>query len=159
MSPLLPVFGPPAQRPMGGKVALLMSTERGSTSNQQHEDGRRFIPISSVNMASHLEGACAMEKVIKLKGDASKVTCSGEGLAKFLPGQQASFTVDTSSAGVDVLTVGAVTASGPCEYIKTTHVGEGRYAVAYRIGEPTVGFIFVEYGGVDIPGSPFRINC
>uniref|UniRef100_A0A183V7Z8 Filamin-A n=1 Tax=Toxocara canis TaxID=6265 RepID=A0A183V7Z8_TOXCA len=112
-----------------------------------------------VNMASHLEGACAMEKVIKLKGDASKVTCSGEGLAKFLPGQQASFTVDTSSAGVDVLTVGAVTASGPCEYIKTTHVGEGRYAVAYRIGEPTVGFIFVEYGGVDIPGSPFRINC
>ncbi|GMT21276.1 hypothetical protein PFISCL1PPCAC_12573 [Pristionchus fissidentatus] len=91
-------------------------------------------------------------------GDASKVSAKGAGLNKFFPGRPAMFTIDTALAGANLLMVGIVTTKGPCEEVVVKHQGNGHYICTYRIQDRLKGFVFIKYGDVEIPGSPFALE-
>uniref|UniRef100_A0AAF5PZP8 Calponin-homology (CH) domain-containing protein n=1 Tax=Wuchereria bancrofti TaxID=6293 RepID=A0AAF5PZP8_WUCBA len=99
-----------------------------------------------------------VHRVPALSGDANKVIVKGPGLNKFFPGQSAIFNVDTGLAGDNILYVGLVTSKGPCEQVALQHLGNGQYVVKYLIQEEVKGFIYVKYGDVDVPGSPFAVS-
>ncbi|CAG9538291.1 unnamed protein product [Cercopithifilaria johnstoni] len=91
-------------------------------------------------------------------GDASKVIVTGPGLNKFFPGHLAVFNIDTGLAGDNILYVGLLTSKGPCQQIALQHLGDGQYVVKYLVQEEVTGFIFIKYGDVNVPGSPFAIS-
>ncbi|VDN44423.1 unnamed protein product [Gongylonema pulchrum] len=98
-------------------------------------------------------------EVATLNGNGALVKAQGDGLHKFVPGQVAMFSIDTSRTGENILFVGVLTTKGPCEEVNVKHVGNGHYAVRYLVQENLKGFIFIKYGDVDIPGSPFAISA
>ncbi|VDO25310.1 unnamed protein product [Brugia timori] len=99
-----------------------------------------------------------VHRVPILSGDANKVIVKGSGLSKFFPGQSAVFNVDTGLAGDNILYVGLLTSKGPCEQVALQHLGNGQYVVKYLIQEEVKGFIYIKYGDVDVPGSPFAVS-
>ncbi|GMR46035.1 hypothetical protein PMAYCL1PPCAC_16230 [Pristionchus mayeri] len=107
-------------------------------------------------LAKTSKGTVAVAPVYK--GDASKVTAKGAGLNKFFPGRPAMFTIDTALAGQNLLMVGIVTTKGPCEEVVVKHQGNGHYICTYRIQDRLKGFVFIKYGDVEIPGSPFALE-
>lgn len=62
------------------------------------------------------------------------------------------------SLGPNLLFVGIVTVKGPCEEVIVKHHGQGQYIVNYKIHERAKAYIFVKYGEVQIPGSPFCVE-
>ncbi|VDP16853.1 unnamed protein product [Onchocerca flexuosa] len=98
------------------------------------------------------------EQIPIFSGDANKVMVKGSGLNKFFPGQSATFNINTGLAGDNVLFVGLLTSKGPCEEITLQHLGNGQYVVKYLVQEEVKGFIFIKYGDMNVPGSPFAIS-
>ncbi|KAF7693127.1 hypothetical protein HF521_008443 [Silurus meridionalis] len=90
--------------------------------------------------------------------DASKVTSRGPGLSKAYVGQKASFSVDCSKAGKNMLLVGVLGPQTPCEEIMVKHVGSMQYNVSYVLKERGNYVLAVKWGDEHIPGSPFHIT-
>uniref|UniRef100_A0A1I7VY84 Filamin/ABP280 repeat family protein n=1 Tax=Loa loa TaxID=7209 RepID=A0A1I7VY84_LOALO len=99
-----------------------------------------------------------IQQVPVFSGDADRVIVKGPGLNKFFPGQSAIFNIDTSLAGDNVLYVGLFTSKGPCEQIALQNLGNSHYMVKYVVQEEVKGFIYIKYGDVNVPGSPFAIS-
>uniref|UniRef100_A0A0R3RZ00 Filamin-A n=1 Tax=Elaeophora elaphi TaxID=1147741 RepID=A0A0R3RZ00_9BILA len=114
---------------------------------------------TSLKINAHARiGRDKIDQVPVFLGDASKVIVRGAGLNKYFPGHFAVFNVDTSLAGENILYVGLHTSKGPCKHVALQNLGNGQYAVKYYIQEEVKGFIFIKYGDVDVPGSPFAIT-
>ncbi|VDK75536.1 unnamed protein product [Onchocerca ochengi] len=118
------------------------------------EPNTSFIKIDAIAKVSKK----IAEEVPVFSGDANKVMVRGPGLNKFFPGQSATFNIDTGLAGDNVLYVGLLTSKGPCEEITLEYLGNGQYVVKYLVQEEVKGFIFIKYGDLNVPGSPFAIS-
>ncbi|KAI6171470.1 hypothetical protein M3Y97_01048000 [Aphelenchoides bicaudatus] len=90
--------------------------------------------------------------------DVRKVTAEGSGLYEFVPGEVATFRVDTSKAGSSLLFVGIVTSKGPSEEVSVKHRGGGLYDVAYKIPDHTRALVLIKYGDSEMLGSPFTVR-
>ncbi|XP_026077532.1 filamin-B-like isoform X1 [Carassius auratus] len=90
--------------------------------------------------------------------DASKVLSRGPGLSKAFVGQKASFSVDCSKAGKNMLLVGVHGPLTPCEEILVKHTGNMQYNVSYILKERGSYILAVKWGDEHIPGSPFQVT-
>uniref|UniRef100_A0A9J7YNF1 Filamin B n=1 Tax=Cyprinus carpio carpio TaxID=630221 RepID=A0A9J7YNF1_CYPCA len=90
--------------------------------------------------------------------DASKVLSRGPGLSKAFVGQKASFSVDCSKAGKNMLLVGVHGPLTPCEEILVKHVGNMQYNISYVLKERGSYILAVKWGDEHIPGSPFQVT-
>uniref|UniRef100_A0A8C2DCL5 Filamin B n=1 Tax=Cyprinus carpio TaxID=7962 RepID=A0A8C2DCL5_CYPCA len=90
--------------------------------------------------------------------DASKVLSRGPGLSKAFVGQKASFSVDCSKAGKNMLLVGVHGPLTPCEEILVKHVGNMQYNISYVLKERGSYTLAVKWGDEHIPGSPFQVT-
>uniref|UniRef100_A0A673NFR8 Calponin-homology (CH) domain-containing protein n=1 Tax=Sinocyclocheilus rhinocerous TaxID=307959 RepID=A0A673NFR8_9TELE len=90
--------------------------------------------------------------------DASKVLSRGPGLSKAFVGQKASFSVDCSKAGKNMLLVGVHGPLTPCEEILVKHMGNMQYNVSYVLKERGNYILAVKWGDEHIPGSPFQVT-
>ncbi|XP_051967093.1 filamin-B-like isoform X2 [Xyrauchen texanus] len=94
----------------------------------------------------------------RASSDASKVLSRGPGLNKAFIGQKASFTVDCSKAGKNMLLVGVHGPQTPCEEIMVKHMGNVQYNVSYVLKERGSYVLAVKWGDEHIPGSPFHVT-
>ena len=96
-------------------------------------------------------------------GDASHVRSQGEGLILAWSGRSASFVLDAEDAGPGELSVvvereeedGALVEIEP----EISSVEDRQFDVSYLPPVHGKYWITVKWGGVDIPGSPFEVNC
>ncbi|GFN93493.1 filamin-c [Plakobranchus ocellatus] len=94
----------------------------------------------------------------RFQSDASKVTAKGAGLTKAFKGKTATFTVDASKAGNNIMYVGMMGPKGPCEELIVKHQGNLQYNVQYMVRDSGRYMLIVRWGEQDIPGSPFAVE-
>ncbi|XP_012939324.2 filamin-A-like [Aplysia californica] len=94
----------------------------------------------------------------RFSSDASKVTAKGNGLTKAFRGKTATFTVDASGAGNNIMYIGMMGPKGPCDELVVKHQGNLQYAVQYMVKESGRYMLIIRWGDQDIPGSPFAVD-
>ncbi|XP_073773215.1 filamin-B isoform X1 [Danio rerio] len=117
--------------------------------------GPRLVNVSSVS-----EMSCLMVDSVtrSTSSSASRVSSRGPGLSKAFISQKASFTVDCSKAGKNMLLVGVHGPQTPCEEILVKHMGNMQYNVSYVLKERGNYILAVKWGDEHIPGSPFTVT-
>ncbi|XP_042180880.1 filamin-B isoform X1 [Oncorhynchus tshawytscha] len=128
--------------------------------------GQRLVNVSNASETSSL----MVESVTKSSStnshsalprsasDASKVATRGPGLSKAYMGQRASFSVDCSKAGKNMLLVGVHGPHIPCEEVSVKHMGNMQYNVSYILKEKGDYILVVKWGEDHVPGSPFHVT-
>jgi filamin len=113
--------------------------------------------VIDTKVISEADAAKAMPK---LNSDGSKVTSKGLGLNKAFVNKKAQFTVDTSTAGHNMLFVGMIgpANSPPVEEVLIKHAMRNQYNVSYMVKQKGKYLLLVKYGDDHIPGSPFNIE-
>uniref|UniRef100_A0A8C2DB13 Filamin B n=1 Tax=Cyprinus carpio TaxID=7962 RepID=A0A8C2DB13_CYPCA len=111
--------------------------------------------VDPVSRASSVNSYSASPRAAS---DASKVLSRGPGLSKAFVGQKASFSVDCSKAGKNMLLVGVHGPLTPCEEILVKHVGNMQYNISYVLKERGSYTLAVKWGDEHIPGSPFQVT-
>uniref|UniRef100_A0A8C2D9K5 Filamin B n=1 Tax=Cyprinus carpio TaxID=7962 RepID=A0A8C2D9K5_CYPCA len=111
--------------------------------------------VDPVSRASSVNSYSASPRAAS---DASKVLSRGPGLSKAFVGQKASFSVDCSKAGKNMLLVGVHGPLTPCEEILVKHMGNMQYNVSYVLKERGNYILAVKWGDEHIPGSPFQVT-
>ncbi|XP_051932354.1 filamin-B isoform X2 [Hippocampus zosterae] len=89
-----------------------------------------------------------------------KVQAFGPGLEKSgcLVHQPAEFTINAKDAGNGPLKIMAQDAEGLPVEVKVRSKGEGQYSCSYTPASALKHTLAVAWGGVSVPGSPFRVN-
>uniref|UniRef100_UPI003AAAA42C filamin-B-like n=1 Tax=Centroberyx gerrardi TaxID=166262 RepID=UPI003AAAA42C len=89
-----------------------------------------------------------------------KVQAFGPGLEKTgcLVNQPAEFTVNAKDAGKGPLKITAQDAEGLPVEVKVRSKGEGLHSCCYTPASPLKHTLAVAWGGVGVPGSPFRVG-
>uniref|UniRef100_A0A8C1MJC8 Filamin B n=1 Tax=Cyprinus carpio TaxID=7962 RepID=A0A8C1MJC8_CYPCA len=113
------------------------------------------LMVDPVSRASSVNSYSASPRAAS---DASKVLSRGPGLSKAFVGQKASFSVDCSKAGKNMLLVGVQGPLTPCEEILVKHVGNMQYNISYVLKERGSYILAVKWGDEHIPGSPFQVT-
>uniref|UniRef100_A0A8C1G0N5 Filamin B n=1 Tax=Cyprinus carpio carpio TaxID=630221 RepID=A0A8C1G0N5_CYPCA len=113
------------------------------------------LMVDPVSRASSVNSYSASPRAAS---DASKVLSRGPGLSKAFVGQKASFSVDCSKAGKNMLLVGVHGPLTPCEEILVKHVGNMQYNISYVLKERGSYILAVKWGDEHIPGSPFQVT-
>ncbi|TDG52285.1 hypothetical protein AWZ03_001115 [Drosophila navojoa] len=103
------------------------------------------------------EHAATNPSMPHFESDASKVHSRGLGLTHVNLLERNEFTVDASSAGINMLFVGILGPQGPCDEVLVKHLGRHVYRVAYQVREPGDYILVVKWGEQHIPGSPFSL--
>uniref|UniRef100_A0A8C1UH33 Filamin B n=1 Tax=Cyprinus carpio TaxID=7962 RepID=A0A8C1UH33_CYPCA len=117
--------------------------------------GMSTLMVDPVSRASSVSSYSASPRAAS---DASKVLSRGPGLSKAFVGQKASFSVDCSKAGKNMLLVGVQGPLTPCEEILVKHMGNMQYNVSYVLKERGNYILAVKWGDEHIPGSPFQVT-
>ncbi|XP_067288443.1 filamin-B isoform X2 [Pseudorasbora parva] len=113
------------------------------------------LMVESVSRSSSVNSYSSSPRAAS---DASKVLSCGTGLSKAFVGQKASFSVDCSKAGKNMLLVGVHGPLTPCEEILVKHMGNMQYSVSYILKERGNYILAVKWGDEHIPGSPFQVT-
>uniref|UniRef100_A0A671RIR5 Filamin-B-like n=1 Tax=Sinocyclocheilus anshuiensis TaxID=1608454 RepID=A0A671RIR5_9TELE len=113
------------------------------------------LMVDPVSRASSMNSYSASPRAAS---DASKVLSRGPGLSKAFVGQKASFSVDCSKAGKNMLLVGVHGPLTPCEEILVKHMGNMQYNISYVLKERGNYILAVKWGDEHIPGSPFQVT-
>ncbi|XP_043934724.1 filamin-B isoform X2 [Protopterus annectens] len=91
-------------------------------------------------------------------GDASKCFASGPGIAPTVQiGEEVGFVVDTKTAGKGKVTCTVITPDGTEVEADVIENEDGTYDIFYTASKPGTYVVYVRFGGVDIPNSPFRV--
>uniref|UniRef100_A0A8C0H3L7 Filamin B n=1 Tax=Chelonoidis abingdonii TaxID=106734 RepID=A0A8C0H3L7_CHEAB len=89
-------------------------------------------------------------------GDASKCLATGPGIASPVKtGEEVGFVVDAKSAGKGKVTCTVLTPDGTEAEADVIENEDGTYDIFYTAAKPGTYVIYVRFGGVDIPNSPF----
>uniref|UniRef100_A0A4W4FP37 Filamin B, like n=1 Tax=Electrophorus electricus TaxID=8005 RepID=A0A4W4FP37_ELEEL len=123
--------------------------------NMTNNNETSTLMVDPVARASCTSSYIALPKPAS---DASRVTSRGPGLNKAYVGQKASFSVDSSKAGKNMLLVGVHGPHAPCEEIMVKHMGNMQYNVSYVLKEHGSYTLVVKWGEDHIPGSPFHVT-
>ncbi|BFZ10498.1 hypothetical protein BsWGS_13537 [Bradybaena similaris] len=94
----------------------------------------------------------------RFSSDATKVTAKGTGLSKAFRGKTATFTVDASGAGNNIMYIGMMGPKGPCDELIVKHQGNLQYSIQYIVRETGRYMLIVKWGDQEIPGSPFSVE-
>lgn len=94
-------------------------------------------------------------------------SCSNAWGANFLPGpgiaatvktgEEVGFVVDAKSAGKGKVTCTVLTPEGAEAEAEVIENEDGTYDIYYTAAKPGTYIIYVRFGGVDIPNSPFTV--
>jgi len=114
------------------------------------------VIVESVTKMSTTQKYAAAKKLHN--SDATKITATGTGLQRATANKEATFTVDTTRAGYNVLMVGILGGNIPCEEVLVKHIGQKQYSVNYVVHERGDYQLIIKWGDQHIPGSPFLIN-
>uniref|UniRef100_A0A6J0U8T4 Filamin-B isoform X4 n=1 Tax=Pogona vitticeps TaxID=103695 RepID=A0A6J0U8T4_9SAUR len=91
-------------------------------------------------------------------GDASKCLATGPGIAAMVKtGEEVGFVVDAKSAGKGRVTCTVLTPDGSEAEAEVIENEDGTYDIYYTAAKPGTYVIYVRFGGVDIPNSPFTV--
>ncbi|XP_044307317.1 filamin-B isoform X4 [Varanus komodoensis] len=91
-------------------------------------------------------------------GDASKCLATGPGIAATVKtGEEVGFVVDAKSAGKGKVTCTVLTPDGTEAEAEVIENEDGTYDIYYTAAKPGTYVIYVRFGGVDIPNSPFTV--
>ncbi|XP_066182806.1 filamin-B isoform X4 [Sylvia atricapilla] len=91
-------------------------------------------------------------------GDASKCLATGPGIAPTVKtGEEVGFVVDAKSAGKGKVTCTVLTPDGTEAEADVVENEDGTYDIFYTAAKPGTYVIYVRFGGVDIPNSPFTV--
>ncbi|XP_064160248.1 filamin-B isoform X2 [Anguilla rostrata] len=128
--------------------------------------GPRLVNVSNASETSTLmvdsvtksPAASTYSSLPGFSSDATKVACKGPGLSKAYVGQKASFSVDCSKAGKNMLLVGVQGPNTPCEEVSVKHMGSKQYNINYIVKERGSYILAVKWGDEHIPGSPFNVT-
>ncbi|XP_053149776.1 filamin-B isoform X3 [Hemicordylus capensis] len=91
-------------------------------------------------------------------GDASKCLATGPGIAATVKtGEEVGFVVDAKSAGKGKVTCMVLTPDGTEAEAEVIENEDGTYDIYYTAAKPGTYVIYVRFGGVDIPNSPFTV--
>uniref|UniRef100_A0A8C4YNN5 Filamin B n=1 Tax=Gopherus evgoodei TaxID=1825980 RepID=A0A8C4YNN5_9SAUR len=94
-------------------------------------------------------------------GDASKCLATGMWrvccVPKYLTGEEVGFVVDAKSAGKGKVTCTVLTPDGTEAEADVIENEDGTYDIFYTAAKPGTYVIYVRFGGVDIPNSPFTV--
>ncbi|XP_014344981.1 filamin-B [Latimeria chalumnae] len=91
-------------------------------------------------------------------GDASKCTATGPGIAPTVQmGNEQGFVVDAKAAGKGKVNCTVVTPDGTEVEADVIENEDGTYDIFYTAPKPGTYYIYVRFGGVEIPHSPFMV--
>nr|XP_003410088.1 filamin-B isoform X1 [Loxodonta africana] len=91
-------------------------------------------------------------------GDASKCLATGPGIASTVKtGEEVGFMVDAKTAGKGKVTCTVLTPDGTEAEADVIENEDGTYDIFYTAAKPGTYVIYVRFGGVDIPNSPFTV--
>uniref|UniRef100_A0A5F9DSU4 Filamin B n=1 Tax=Oryctolagus cuniculus TaxID=9986 RepID=A0A5F9DSU4_RABIT len=91
-------------------------------------------------------------------GDASKCLATGPGIAPTVKtGEEVGFVVDAKTAGKGKVTCTILTPDGTEAEADVIENEDGTYDIFYTAAKPGTYVIYVRFGGVDIPNSPFTV--
>uniref|UniRef100_A0A8C0X407 Calponin-homology (CH) domain-containing protein n=1 Tax=Castor canadensis TaxID=51338 RepID=A0A8C0X407_CASCN len=91
-------------------------------------------------------------------GDASKCLATGPGIAPTVKtGEEVGFVVDAKTAGKGKVTCTILTPDGTEAEADVIENEDGTYDIFYTAAKPGTYVIYVRFGGVDIPNSPFTL--
>ncbi|XP_075794972.1 filamin-B isoform X6 [Pelodiscus sinensis] len=91
-------------------------------------------------------------------GDASKCLATGPGIASTVKtSEEVGFVVDAKSAGKGKVTCTVLTPDGTEAEADVIENEDGTYDIFYTAAQPGAYVIYVRFGGVDIPNSPFTV--
>ncbi|XP_063147804.1 filamin-B isoform X4 [Candoia aspera] len=91
-------------------------------------------------------------------GDASKCLATGPGIAATVKtAEEVGFVVDAKSAGKGKVTCMILTPDGTETEAEVIENEDGTYDIYYTAAKPGTYVIYVRFGGVDIPNSPFTV--
>ncbi|KAK2091647.1 hypothetical protein P7K49_030931 [Saguinus oedipus] len=91
-------------------------------------------------------------------GDASKCLATGPGIASTVKtGEEVGFVVDAKTAGKGKVTCTVLTPDGTEAEADVIENEDGTYDIFYTAAKPGTYVIYVRFGGVDIPNSPFTV--
>ncbi|XP_023620774.1 filamin-B isoform X2 [Myotis lucifugus] len=91
-------------------------------------------------------------------GDASKCLATGPGIASIVKtGEEVGFVVDAKTAGKGKVTCTVLTPDGTEAEADVIENEDGTYDIFYTAAKPGTYVIYVRFGGVDIPNSPFTV--
>jgi filamin len=130
--------------------AHVTGTGRSSGLNEQSQ-----VVVETITKSSTTQTFAAAQPMHD--SGASKVKSKGAGLQKATVDQEATFAVDASDAGHNMLLVGVIGPRVPCEEVSVRHLGAGQFTVVYRPSELGKHVLVVKWGDQHIPGSPFHI--
>uniref|UniRef100_A0A8B9KXQ4 Filamin B, beta (actin binding protein 278) n=1 Tax=Astyanax mexicanus TaxID=7994 RepID=A0A8B9KXQ4_ASTMX len=108
--------------------------------------------------SSDLNSTCNSGAESGVLSDAPEITSHGPGLSEATVGQKNTFYVDCSKAGKNMLFVGMLGPTVPCERVTVRHLGKNQYTVNYTVKERGKYILAVKWGEEHIPGSPFHID-
>uniref|UniRef100_A0A0B7BLG3 Calponin-homology (CH) domain-containing protein n=1 Tax=Arion vulgaris TaxID=1028688 RepID=A0A0B7BLG3_9EUPU len=94
----------------------------------------------------------------RFTSDASKVVAKGPGLTKATRGVPATFTLDASNAGNNIMLIGMAGPKGPCDELLVKHQGNLQYGVQYGVTDVGRYTLIIRWGDQEIPGSPFAVE-
>uniref|UniRef100_A0AAR2KRQ0 Calponin-homology (CH) domain-containing protein n=1 Tax=Pygocentrus nattereri TaxID=42514 RepID=A0AAR2KRQ0_PYGNA len=112
----------------------------------------------SLQPGSSLNSTCTCSAESILLSNVSEITSHGPGLSEASIGQKNTFYVDCSKAGENMLFVGMLGPTVPCERVTVRHLGKNQYSINYTLKERGKYILAVKWGDEHIPGSPFHIN-
>ncbi|ESO10099.1 hypothetical protein HELRODRAFT_72745 [Helobdella robusta] len=143
-------YGGASHVPGSPYKAVVTGSGRPGTWNEQTK-----VVVETVTKSTTTQMYSAQDS--RFDSDASKVNSKGMGLQKASANKEATFTVDASRAGHNMLLVGVMGPELPCEEVSIRYSGDGQYTVIYRPGERGEYVLVVKWGEQHIPGSPFKI--
>ncbi|CAH1784407.1 unnamed protein product [Owenia fusiformis] len=114
------------------------------------------VVVETVTKSSTTQQFSSMAR---FDSDASKVIAKGTGLNRANVNKTETFSIDGSKAGRNMLMVGIMGPTIPCEEIKITHTGNLNYTVNYSVKERGQYVLVVKWGDDHIPGSPFHFEA
>ncbi|XP_052400032.1 filamin-C isoform X1 [Carassius gibelio] len=148
-------YGGP-QHIVGSPFKAKVTGMRLSGGHSLHETSS--VIVETVTKTSKMAGAFSSLSSSKSTSDASKVVCHGAGLSKAFVGQKNTFSVDCSTAGINMLMVGVHGPRTPCEDVAVKHMGNKLYSVTYTVKEKGNYVVIVKWGDESVPGSPFHVS-
>lgn len=93
-----------------------------------------------------------------LNGFCNKTCLVGPGIAPTVKtGEEVGFVVDAKSAGKGKVTCTVLTPDGTEAEADVVENEDGTYDIFYTAAKPGTYVIYVRFGGVDIPNSPFTV--
>ncbi len=125
------------------------------------EESSFMVETARKQMATgHTASALARLASALSTSTATSVRASGLGLKQTFAGRSAFFQVDASAqaAGNNMLLVGVLGPSTPCEEILVKHMGNRQYQVTYNVREKGQYVLVVKWGDQHVQGSPFLVD-